>query len=91
MDTTTRQPLTLYYSARDKVLRHHDTSIRARQTLTARMVTQGTDAAYAQLVQEVCPELSEGQRDDVADMVRLALRARLPRTIRRVHRAGSVA
>lgn len=75
---------------RDKVLHYLDTSPRASQLLTARLVnTESRYSAYRMLVTDCLPECQ--YPDDVADAVRRASLARLQPRIRRVRRARSIA
>ena len=72
-------------TARDKVLRYLDRG-RNMIDLQNRLAWSGQTraAVYAQAVREGAPDLPHGYEDDVADMVRAALKARVPKVAKRV-------
>jgi hypothetical protein len=73
----------VFATARDSTLRYLKDSRHADE-LARREARQGRQIAMVQAVREACPELSRTWEDDVADMVRAALRARAPRVAARV-------
>jgi hypothetical protein len=79
-------------AGRDKVVDHLDTSPRAQLLLSDRLRNYDTpEAAWAQTVQDILPDLAPSLRDNVADAARRAWRNRAPRMVKQVRRARGMA
>lgn len=70
-------------TTRDLVLRHLDKPVEYAM-LRQRLATDGPHYAYTQAVRDACPDLPASYELDIADMVRAALRARVPRRVSRL-------
>jgi hypothetical protein len=88
-DTCASKPqLVDVLAGRDKVVDHLDTSPRAQLLLSDRLRNYDTpEAAWAQTVQDILPDLAPSLRDDVAKAARRAWSNRAPRMIKQVRRA----
>jgi len=76
---------------RDEVVNYIDHSTRAQQLLVQRLAIQGPGYAYRQAVRDYKPGLAASLEEQVAEAVERVMKARLPRRIKRVHRARRIA